>query len=470
MMKNRQKGLRRSLWVSALAIVLCCAMLVGTTFAWFTDSVSSSGNRIQAGTLNITATAAGYDQNGSTQITVPDGVIAGNTLIFGAAEDIEAEGAKPVISESNWEPGQRNAKLLTVTNSGSLAAKIKLEFNVTNGELTDALWFDFIQVNENSATGQFTQRDMSTLNDLAGKVELPVPAGGSVSFVLVYGMKESAGNEYQGKGFEASVNILAKQDTVEEDGFGSSQYDAGAVYPVSDTAGLQDALEQASDGDTISLTGSIVLDKTLSIKNDITIDGMGNAVISEQPVYVDEAASVTFRDVTFTQPDNANHNASSVYATGLSEKLVFEGCKFVDFQWEGIQITPVAGAEIVVRDCYFSNSKTMAGTGVETKRYFHVEVTDAATSADSVFVILENNVFENVVQSARLGTGYFSDSAVTIAGVSLENITCAGNVFKGMVAKDALTSDAIIWIQNGANWQDLSFEGFSIAPDATLVG
>ena len=137
--------LNKSIFPFGDQLVQIC-LLYTSTFAWFTDSVSSSGNRIQAGTLNITATAAGYDQNGSTQITVPDGVIAGNTLIFGAAEDIEAEGAKPVISESNWEPGQRNAKLLTVANSGSLAAKIKLEFNVTNGELTDALWFDFIQV------------------------------------------------------------------------------------------------------------------------------------------------------------------------------------------------------------------------------------------------------------------------------------------------------------------------------------
>ena len=280
MMKNRQKGLRRSLWVSALAIALCCAMLVGTTFAWFTDSVSSSGNRIQAGTLNITATAAGYDQNGSTQITVPDGVIAGNTLIFGAAEDIEAEGAKPVISESNWEPGQRNAKLLTVANSGSLAAKIKLEFNVTNGELTDALWFDFIQVNENSATGQFTQRDMSTLNDLAGKVELPVPAGGSVSFVLVYGMKESAGNEYQGKGFEASVNILAKQDAVEEDGFGSSQYDASAEYavPVASPEELAQAFANAKDGENLLLKSNINSTEYLDLRNveNIQIDFQKN--------------------------------------------------------------------------------------------------------------------------------------------------------------------------------------------------
>lgn len=310
-MKDRQKALRRSLWVSALAIVLCCAMLVGTTFAWFTDSVTSSGNKIEAGTLNITATAAGYDQNGGTEVTVPEGIIAGNKLTFGEAEDIEAEKAKPIISESNWEPGQRNAKLLTVTNSGSLAAKIKLEFNVSNGGLTDALWFDFIQVNENTATGQFTQRDMSTLNDLAGQVELPVPAGGSVSFILVYGMKESAGNEYQGKGFEASVNILAKQNTVEEDGFGNDQYDASAEYvvPVASPEELTQALANAKDGENLLFKSDINSTGNLDLRNveNIQIDFQKNT------------AAVDNNNISFRVIGSDTKRASATFSNGSIE-------------------------------------------------------------------------------------------------------------------------------------------------------
>ena len=47
------KNTKRALLASVLSVVLCCAMLVGSTFAWFTDSVTNTGNRIQAGNLEI---------------------------------------------------------------------------------------------------------------------------------------------------------------------------------------------------------------------------------------------------------------------------------------------------------------------------------------------------------------------------------------------------------------------------------
>lgn len=66
--------------------------------------------------------------------------------------------ADPVINEELWEPGKSSAKLLQVTNNGTLAAKIKLDFTVTNDTLTDALWFDFVQIKDNKVTGDFSER------------------------------------------------------------------------------------------------------------------------------------------------------------------------------------------------------------------------------------------------------------------------------------------------------------------------
>ena len=48
-----KKSTKRSLLLSALSLVLCLSMLVGTTFAWFTDSVTSGKNRIVAGNLDV---------------------------------------------------------------------------------------------------------------------------------------------------------------------------------------------------------------------------------------------------------------------------------------------------------------------------------------------------------------------------------------------------------------------------------
>lgn len=107
-MKDRQKGLRRSLWVSALAIVLCCAMLVGTTFAWFTDSVSSSGNRIEAGTLKVDL----LEFVGSEWISLKD---------KDAANEEYA-----VFDYDLWEPDYSDAALLKVVNKGNLALQYQL--------------------------------------------------------------------------------------------------------------------------------------------------------------------------------------------------------------------------------------------------------------------------------------------------------------------------------------------------------
>ncbi|MBQ7365441.1 MAG: hypothetical protein IJW46_07565, partial [Clostridia bacterium] len=47
------KNLRRAFLASLMALMLCISSLLGTTYAWFTDSVTSSGNKIVAGSLKI---------------------------------------------------------------------------------------------------------------------------------------------------------------------------------------------------------------------------------------------------------------------------------------------------------------------------------------------------------------------------------------------------------------------------------
>ncbi len=44
---------RKSLWAAGFALLVCILLLIGTTFAWFTDSVSNRGNKIQAGNLSM---------------------------------------------------------------------------------------------------------------------------------------------------------------------------------------------------------------------------------------------------------------------------------------------------------------------------------------------------------------------------------------------------------------------------------
>ncbi len=48
-----QTKTKKALAMSVLSMVLCVAMLVGMTFAWFTDTASTAVNKIQAGNLKV---------------------------------------------------------------------------------------------------------------------------------------------------------------------------------------------------------------------------------------------------------------------------------------------------------------------------------------------------------------------------------------------------------------------------------
>ncbi len=291
-----QKANSRKLAASVALAVASVALLLGLTFAWFTDSVKNEGNRIQAGTLGIAATVADVEA-GKADFTVA-GVNGGNAFGFSAdARDLEAEGVQ-VIAEDNWEPGQSDAKLLTVSNDGTLATKVKLQFDVRDAGLQDALWFDFIQVKDGQVAGQFTERPMGQLATVAENLEVKLAAGESIQFILVYGMDESAGNEYQGKSFEADATVLATQDTVEADGFGNTGYDSGATYPVTiDSSGMSlddiaAALEDPNATVELNVTESVGeltnrLPK-MDIKGNATINipDLGNGGSFDADVYI----------------------------------------------------------------------------------------------------------------------------------------------------------------------------------------
>ena len=225
------KHTKRALVLSAVVLILSVTLLTGTTLAWFTDEVTNSGNVITTGNLTINAYAFDLTDTGSTGFTVA-GVNGGQPFYFATdGQDLNTD-TSPIINENNWEPGMTSAKLLTVSNAGTVAAKIKLHFEVS-GDLTPALWFDFVRVEGNNAVGSFTKRPMSTLATFAQNLTLPlVTTGDSVTFMLIYGMDTTANNTYQGKTFSVDVTILATQYNAEEDGFGDSDYDQDAEFSV----------------------------------------------------------------------------------------------------------------------------------------------------------------------------------------------------------------------------------------------
>lgn len=260
---------KRNIAICGLTLVMCVSLLAGVTFAWFTDSITNSGNTISSGDLKINAYAYDLGEGGESY-TINETVYS-----FEADENRQnlKEDNKAVITEENWYPGQSSAKMFTVENVGSLDADVSLDFFVSGG-LTEALWFDFIQVGaDGNVMGQFVERPMENLPALAealGDIELA--SGESISFVLIYGMEKEAQNEYMNQSFQVNVFISAKQ-TVE-----------GAEGPVVVNPGtdLSEVVNGVADNSTIVLAANgeyEVKDAIdLSGKKGIVIDGNGATI------------------------------------------------------------------------------------------------------------------------------------------------------------------------------------------------
>ena len=205
---------KKALLASLLSLLLCASMLVGSTFAWFTDTASTAVNSIQAGTLKVELWKG--DSNESL----------GSEPLKWVAADGRAQ------NEILWEPGATySLESFRIKNAGNLALKYKVVINglVGSAKLLEAIDFtvtvDGTLVAKN---GTSTATTAATLNNFEGKLG----AGAVTGKITITGhMKEDAGNEYMNEKIEGiSITVVATQDTVEKDGTGD-QYDKDAAYP-----------------------------------------------------------------------------------------------------------------------------------------------------------------------------------------------------------------------------------------------
>ena len=249
---NNQKTTKRSLVAAGLVLLLCIAMLVGTTFAWFTDSASTAVNKIQAGTLDVKL----LDEQGNS--------LEGQTLAWQKAAGHENEAVL-------WEPGcTYKLQPIVIKNAGNLALKYKIIISGIQGDakLNEAI--------------EWTITNTSTTTAL--DADHALAAGASDTLTISGHMKEEAGNEYQGLSIDGiAITVVATQDTVEYDS-NSNQYDKDALYPVtvSSATDIRTALAGAASvgPSNIVLTNDVAIDDgiQLGVTNDTAINFNGNTL------------------------------------------------------------------------------------------------------------------------------------------------------------------------------------------------
>ena len=218
---NNKRATKRALLTSVMALVMCVVMLVGTTFAWFTDTASTGVNKIQAGNLDIELEMQ-VTENGETKWVKAEG----ETLQFKKAAGHESE-------EVLWEPGCRyELPALRIVNKGNLALKYKITVNGVTGDAKLLEAIDF--------TAKMGADDGIALDNLKGAI-LPSGAAtasagevvGETAPITIKGvMKTTAGNEYQGLSIVGiGITVVATQYTYENDSFGKT-YDENADYTI----------------------------------------------------------------------------------------------------------------------------------------------------------------------------------------------------------------------------------------------
>ena len=247
------KSTKRALISSALAILMCVAMLIGTTFAWFTDTASTRVNKIQAGNLNIELQMKDNDGNWVNA--------EGKTLPFLVNGKIPAEGTQIL-----WEPGcTYYVPEVRVLNKGNLAVKFEYvpEALGVTGKLAEVLEL------------VLPETDMNI------EPEILKPGEASPAWSFGYHMLESAGNEYQNATATGMcVTVVATQATYEKDSI-DNQYDKDAEYPILVTTGdeLQAIVSNAKAPVNIVLTNSITTNNfVIPADKDVTLDLNGRTV------------------------------------------------------------------------------------------------------------------------------------------------------------------------------------------------
>ena len=444
------KQTRRALLAGVLGLVVCAAMLIGTTFAWFTDSVSSGKNQIVAGNLDVELEYA----------TVENGAITGWTSVNGATD---------LFDDGLWEPGYAQVVYLRVQNLGSLALKYQLSMNILseiagvnmNGDtfnLSDYLQYGVVL----DQRTPFETRTQAVAEAAANAAALREPYTGNETILaskdvqylaLVVYMPETFGNEANYRGtdvpaIELGLNLVAGQAAVESDSF-NNQYDLNAKSPIADSSAAEDALRENGTENVVIATDMTVTAQTerLNISSDKNIDfsnstftresGTGNGlIIGEQgyhplPVtvtidhanFVSEAVSATVRvesgsTVTFRNSTFTGREALQAYAqAGQKTTLLFENCTF-----DGeVSLDTASGDgreyDVTFRNCTFTGTFGNGGASVSTGAQAYGNITLENCQIDIEYT-------GNAVCGVNIGSYYGSNGNNPIV-VTLRDTTIA---------------------------------------------
>ena len=457
------KNSKRALISSALAIVLCVAMLIGTTFAWFTDTASTGVNNIQAGNLDI-----------ELQMKDNDGKwvnAEGKTLPFLVEGKIPAEGTQIL-----WEPGCTYfVPAIRVLNKGNLA--VKFEY------IPEAL----------GVTGKLAEVLELVVPETDGNIEPEVlkPGEASPEWSFGYHMSESAGNEYQNATATGiCVTVVATQATYEKDSI-DDQYDKYAEYPILVTTGdeLQATVSNATAPVNIVLTNSITTNNfVIPADKDVTLDLNGRTVTNAESHTILNKGHLTLKDssadksgqiislkgntAALRNGDNAvcvveggtisrdGANGNTWHVVENFGKMTFNGGKVVLKNGNGFAITngwnyfdPGASTTHAVMEINALELDTDS-SGIKNCRYGDLTVNDVTVTSTGYWALSNDYLGTAVINGGTLTSNSFkavsNGAAMTVNGGTFDGT-------EGFVVQSYATSTVL----NGGTFANMNVDALS---------
>lgn len=263
---------KKTLLASGMTIAFSMVLLVGTTFALFTGSVSNNDNKITAGILKMGGYAYSSLENpveGGTTVT-----IGNENYYFDSAGQNLREDNKASIDETNFDPTKTYAKLYEVKNEGTMNFKCKFDFfNSFDGGLGDKLWFDFVPLNDdNIVERNLEKKNLATIaayldDDTTGAT---IEKDKSQKYLFVCGLQDGQDinyfNEYcSSYNFTFDIEIKAAQLNGE---FQTIPQEETLIKDISDAAGIDTMMRYLENGNNVvaNVKGSVQFDNVMTLK------------------------------------------------------------------------------------------------------------------------------------------------------------------------------------------------------------
>ncbi len=449
---------KKMLILSIMCIIICVSLLLGTTFAWFTDSTSSGNNIISSGSLDIELQ---YYKDGSWK---------------------DIKGKSDVLTTELWEPGVTEVAYLRLANVGTLAFKYNLAVNIlaeTKGinaagevfALSDYIYYDvatldvseqnpFAPLTKEQATDLLTQ---TTLIKDGYYKDTYMLSGDEMYVALLLHMPSAVGNEANYRGetaptIELGINVFATQHMFESDSFNNEYDKYTAAFSVEEAEEMfatnaDFTLVNCSEEDEVltipaSYTGSLTLMNVKlagivfedSATQWLTETGEQNSLEIRSNVVVvakDNASAITGKNINIYGDGTLTAVANGTHAFGIGGMTT-----------QSINISDVTIAYVEGGEAY--------GVGSDTKYYKDAPEGGAAIGSafDGAVIALDNVTIKAAIggsKCAAIGAFFHTGVQINIANSTIEyaegGVTAAA-IGSSRVSNGASESGTTISITN----------------------